>query len=193
MGEEESAIAISVDDAGGIGATGISIDGTIVSGVNDPDGDDGRDVTLALHLEIIALKYPGDTCLSGNSSAGLDSESFEHKKGETAGNSGVVGRSVGISRIIGTSVGIVSKRITHETTDATLSSDMSKEIVVTEEVVQQLEHEVRKSKRNRTPKNFGPEFQLYLIKGTRDGVFNQYSYCFNVEDDPKTFDGAMKS
>ncbi|GJX51663.1 zinc finger, CCHC-type containing protein [Tanacetum coccineum] len=35
-------------------------------------------------------------------------------------------------------------------------------------VVQQPKPELRKSKRNRTPKDFGPEFQLYLIKGTRD-------------------------
>ncbi|GJV06002.1 zinc finger, CCHC-type containing protein [Tanacetum coccineum] len=49
----------------------------------------------------------------------------------------------------------------------------------------------RKSKRNRTPKDFGPEFQLYLIEGTRDEVSDQHSYCFNVEDDPKTFDEAM--
>ncbi|GJR29736.1 zinc finger, CCHC-type containing protein [Tanacetum coccineum] len=40
--------------------------------------------------------------------------------------------------------------------------------VVPEEVVQQPEPELRKSKRNRTPKDFGSEFQLYLIKGTRD-------------------------
>ncbi|GKC43122.1 zinc finger, CCHC-type containing protein, partial [Tanacetum coccineum] len=39
---------------------------------------------------------------------------------------------------------------------------------VTEEVVQQPEPEFRKSKRNRTPKDFGPEFQLYLIEGTTD-------------------------
>ncbi|GJS31749.1 zinc finger, CCHC-type containing protein [Tanacetum coccineum] len=64
---------------------------------------------------------------------------------------------------------------------------------VTEEVVQQPEPELRKSKRNRTPKNFGPEFQLYLIEGTRDKVFDQHSYCFNIEDDPKTFAEAMKS
>ncbi|GKF05721.1 zinc finger, CCHC-type containing protein [Tanacetum coccineum] len=64
---------------------------------------------------------------------------------------------------------------------------------VTEEVVQQPEHELRKSKRIRTPKDFGPEFQLYLIEGTRDEVSDQHSYCFNVEDDPKTFDEAMKS
>nr|GEZ65977.1 zinc finger, CCHC-type [Tanacetum cinerariifolium] len=40
---------------------------------------------------------------------------------------------------------------------------------VTEEVVtQQPESELRKGKRNRTPKNFGPKFQLYLIEGTRN-------------------------
>ncbi|GJR21349.1 zinc finger, CCHC-type containing protein [Tanacetum coccineum] len=39
---------------------------------------------------------------------------------------------------------------------------------VTEEVVQQPEPELRKSKRNRTSKDFGPDFQLYLIEGTRD-------------------------
>ncbi|GJY21457.1 hypothetical protein Tco_0394023 [Tanacetum coccineum] len=64
---------------------------------------------------------------------------------------------------------------------------------VTEEVVQQPEHALRKSKRIRTPKDFGPKFQLYLIEGTRDEVSDQHSYCFNVEDDPKTFDEAMKS
>nr|GEW68070.1 zinc finger, CCHC-type [Tanacetum cinerariifolium] len=53
--------------------------------------------------------------------------------------------------------------------------------------------ENRKSKRQRTPKDFGPEFQLYLIEKTRDEISDQHSYCFNVEDDPKTFDEAMKS
>ncbi|GKC42181.1 zinc finger, CCHC-type containing protein [Tanacetum coccineum] len=51
----------------------------------------------------------------------------------------------------------------------------------------------RKSKRHRTPKDFGHEFQLYLVEGIRDEVSDQHSYCFNVEDDPKTFDEAMKS
>ncbi|GJZ23236.1 hypothetical protein Tco_0560695 [Tanacetum coccineum] len=62
---------------------------------------------------------------------------------------------------------------------------------VTDKIVQQ--SEPRKSKRHRTPKDFGPEFQLYLIEGTKDEVSHQHSYCFNVEDDPKTFDEAMKS
>ncbi|GKC13236.1 hypothetical protein Tco_1010018 [Tanacetum coccineum] len=65
---------------------------------------------------------------------------------------------------------------------------------VTEEVVtQQAEPKFRKSKKNRTSKNFGPKFQSYLIEGTRDEVSDQHSYCFNVEDDPKTFDEAIKS
>ncbi|GJZ61128.1 zinc finger, CCHC-type containing protein [Tanacetum coccineum] len=64
---------------------------------------------------------------------------------------------------------------------------------VTEEVVQQPESELKKSKMHRTPMDFGPEFQLYLIEGTRDEVSDQHSYCFNVEDDPKTFDEAIKS
>nr|GEV53376.1 zinc finger, CCHC-type [Tanacetum cinerariifolium] len=65
---------------------------------------------------------------------------------------------------------------------------------VTKEVVtQQPEPELRKGKMNKTPKDFGPEFHLYLIKGTRDEVSDQQSCCFNVEDDPKTFDEAMKS
>ncbi|GJT00364.1 zinc finger, CCHC-type containing protein [Tanacetum coccineum] len=64
---------------------------------------------------------------------------------------------------------------------------------VTEEVVQQPKPELRKSKRHRTPKDFRPEFQLYLIEDTRDEVSDQHSYCFNIEDDPKTFDEAIKS
>ncbi|GJR63968.1 zinc finger, CCHC-type containing protein [Tanacetum coccineum] len=65
---------------------------------------------------------------------------------------------------------------------------------VTKEVVtQQPEPETRKGKRNRTPKNFGPEFQLYLIEGTMDEVSDQPSYYFNVEDGPKTFDEAMNT
>nr|GEX93458.1 hypothetical protein [Tanacetum cinerariifolium] len=64
---------------------------------------------------------------------------------------------------------------------------------VTDEVIQQLEPEHGKIKRHRTPKDFGPEFQLYLIEGTRDEVSDQHSYCFNAEDDPMTFDEAIKS
>ncbi|GJR40765.1 zinc finger, CCHC-type containing protein [Tanacetum coccineum] len=52
---------------------------------------------------------------------------------------------------------------------------------------------LEKGKRNRTPKNFRPEFQLYLIEEIIDEVSNQHSYYFNVEDDLKTFDESMKS
>nr|GEX16861.1 zinc finger, CCHC-type [Tanacetum cinerariifolium] len=64
---------------------------------------------------------------------------------------------------------------------------------VTEEVVQQPEPKLSKSKRNTTLKNFEHEFQLHLIKETRDVVSNQHSYCFNVKDDTKTFNEAIKS
>nr|GEV32777.1 zinc finger, CCHC-type [Tanacetum cinerariifolium] len=64
---------------------------------------------------------------------------------------------------------------------------------VNEEVVQQPEPKLRKSKRHMTPNSFGTKFQLYLIEGTTDEVFDQHSYCFNVEDDPKTFDEAINS
>nr|GEU40674.1 zinc finger, CCHC-type [Tanacetum cinerariifolium] len=60
-------------------------------------------------------------------------------------------------------------------------------------MAQQTETELRISKRNRTPKNFGPKFHLYLIKGRRDEVSSQHFYCFNVEDDLKTCDEALKS
>nr|GEW36336.1 zinc finger, CCHC-type [Tanacetum cinerariifolium] len=64
---------------------------------------------------------------------------------------------------------------------------------VTVKIVQQSKPELRKSKRHKTLKDFRHEFQLYLTEGTRDEVFNQHSYYFNVDDDPKTFDEAMKS
>ncbi|GJY11499.1 hypothetical protein Tco_0379684 [Tanacetum coccineum] len=88
------------------------------------------------------------------------------------------------------SVPIPSLKIPNETDD--IGGSLVHE-EVTKEVVQQPEPELRKSKRNRTPKNFVLEFQLYLIEGTMDEVSDQHSYCFNVEDDPKTFDETMKS
>ncbi|KAK4389624.1 hypothetical protein Sango_2299400 [Sesamum angolense] len=53
--------------------------------------------------------------------------------------------------------------------------------------------ELKKSKRKRKPKSLGPDFQLYLIEGSKDKISTRYPYCFNVEDDLKTFDEAMKS
>ncbi|GKA06818.1 zinc finger, CCHC-type containing protein [Tanacetum coccineum] len=49
-----------------------------------------------------------------------------------------------------------------------IGGSMVPEEVTKEVVTQQPEPEFRKGKKNRTPKNFGPEFQLYLIEGTRD-------------------------
>ncbi|GJS93160.1 zinc finger, CCHC-type containing protein [Tanacetum coccineum] len=52
--------------------------------------------------------------------------------------------------------------------------------VTKEVVVQQPELDLRKNKRNRTPKNFGPEFQLYIIKGTKDEGFIMPDIAFVV-------------
>ncbi|GKD28242.1 hypothetical protein Tco_1239020, partial [Tanacetum coccineum] len=70
-----------------------------------------------------------------------------------------------------------------------IGDSMAPEKVSEEVVVQQPEPELK----NRTPKNFGFKFQLYLIEGTSDEVSDQHSYCFNVKDEPKTFDEAWKS
>ncbi|GKF58365.1 hypothetical protein Tco_0171902 [Tanacetum coccineum] len=74
-----------------------------------------------------------------------------------------------------------------------ISGSVVPEEVTKEVVTQQPKSDLRKCKRNWTPKNFGPEFQLYLIEGTMDEVSDQHSYCFNVKDDPYIFDEAMKS
>nr|GEV45398.1 zinc finger, CCHC-type [Tanacetum cinerariifolium] len=92
---------------------------------------------------------------------------------------------------IGSSVPIPSQRSLKDGTKDSGGSVVSER--VTEEVVQQPKSELRKSKRHRTSKDFRPEFQLYLIEETRDEISDQHSYYFNVEDDPKTFDEAMKS
>ncbi|PWA48006.1 zinc finger, CCHC-type [Artemisia annua] len=84
-----------------------------------------------------------------------------------------------------------SQRIPNGTNDNG-ASEVSDEVPA-EVVEQQPEPELRRSNRVRTPKSFGPEFQLYLIEGTRSEVSDQYSYCFIVEDDTKTFEEAMKS
>nr|GEY75526.1 hypothetical protein [Tanacetum cinerariifolium] len=50
-------------------------------------------------------------------------------------------------------------------------------------VSQQPELELRKSKRNRTPKDFGTKFQLYLIKGTKDENVAFWKEAINDEMD----------
>ncbi|GKE17141.1 hypothetical protein Tco_1424718 [Tanacetum coccineum] len=79
--------------------------------------------------------------------------------------------------------------VTNENGTDDIGDSQDYEEVPEEVVVQQ--HELKK--RNRIPKSFGPNFQLYLIEETRDEVSNQHSYCFNVEDDRKTLVKAMNS
>nr|GEX22687.1 zinc finger, CCHC-type [Tanacetum cinerariifolium] len=52
---------------------------------------------------------------------------------------------------------------------------------VTEEVVQQPEPGLGKSKRNKTLKNFGPEFQLYLIERTKNEDIASWKKAINDE------------
>nr|GEV40803.1 zinc finger, CCHC-type [Tanacetum cinerariifolium] len=51
----------------------------------------------------------------------------------------------------------------------------------------------RRSYRARVAKSFGYDFQLYLVDGSRDKIEPQYSYCYSIKEDPRTFDEAMQS
>ncbi|CAM8905735.1 unnamed protein product [Rhodiola kirilowii] len=53
--------------------------------------------------------------------------------------------------------------------------------------------EPRRSKRGRIEKSFGPDYQIYLIEGSRNDIEYQYSYCYHIDDDPRTYNEAMKS
>ncbi|GJZ09984.1 zinc finger, CCHC-type containing protein [Tanacetum coccineum] len=53
--------------------------------------------------------------------------------------------------------------------------------------------EPRKGKRVRKAKSYGFDFQLYLIEGSRDQVGSQYSYCYSIEEVPRTYNEAMQS
>ncbi|CAM8890197.1 unnamed protein product [Rhodiola kirilowii] len=53
--------------------------------------------------------------------------------------------------------------------------------------------EPRRSKRGRIEKSFGPGYQVYLIEGSRKDIEYQYSYCYHIDDDPRTYDEAMRS
>nr|GEY52841.1 zinc finger, CCHC-type [Tanacetum cinerariifolium] len=54
-------------------------------------------------------------------------------------------------------------------------------------------HGPRKGKRVRKAKTYGSDFQLYLVEVSRDQVGSQYSYCFSIEEDPRTCNEAMQS
>ncbi|GKD51588.1 zinc finger, CCHC-type containing protein [Tanacetum coccineum] len=53
--------------------------------------------------------------------------------------------------------------------------------------------EPRKGKRVRKAKSYGSDFQLYLVEGSRDQVGSQYSYCYSIEEDPRTYNEAVQS
>ncbi|GKA01008.1 zinc finger, CCHC-type containing protein [Tanacetum coccineum] len=48
-----------------------------------------------------------------------------------------------------------------------------------------------KGKRVQKAKSYGFDFQL--VKGSRDHVGSQYSYCYSIQEDPRTYDEAMQS
>nr|GEW06057.1 hypothetical protein [Tanacetum cinerariifolium] len=53
--------------------------------------------------------------------------------------------------------------------------------------------EPRKGKTVQKAKSYGSDFQLYLVERSRDQVGLQYSYCYSIEEDSRTYNKAMKS
>nr|GEX74692.1 hypothetical protein [Tanacetum cinerariifolium] len=53
--------------------------------------------------------------------------------------------------------------------------------------------EPRNGIRVRKAKSHGYDFQLYLVEGSRDQIGSQYSCCYSIEEDPRTYNEAMKS
>nr|GEU69216.1 hypothetical protein [Tanacetum cinerariifolium] len=53
--------------------------------------------------------------------------------------------------------------------------------------------EPQKGKRVQKAKSYGFNFQLYLVEGLIDQVVSQYSYCYSIEEDPRTYNEAMQS
>ncbi|GJT22107.1 zinc finger, CCHC-type containing protein [Tanacetum coccineum] len=53
--------------------------------------------------------------------------------------------------------------------------------------------EPRRDKRARKAKSYGSDFQLYLVEGSRDQIGSQYSYCYSIEEDLRTYNEAMQS
>ncbi|GKA17179.1 zinc finger, CCHC-type containing protein [Tanacetum coccineum] len=51
----------------------------------------------------------------------------------------------------------------------------------------------RKGKRVRKAKSYGSDFHLYLVEGSRDQVGSQYSYCYSIKEDPRTYNEAIQS
>jgi hypothetical protein len=53
--------------------------------------------------------------------------------------------------------------------------------------------ELRRSKRMRKEKSFGPDFIVYLVEGSRDSSCKQKMISPNVDSNPLTYEEAMKS
>jgi hypothetical protein len=53
--------------------------------------------------------------------------------------------------------------------------------------------QVRKGTRIRKAKTFGDDFQLYLVEESRAEINFQYQYCYNIDQDPRTYGEAMAS
>ncbi|GJS04086.1 zinc finger, CCHC-type containing protein [Tanacetum coccineum] len=53
--------------------------------------------------------------------------------------------------------------------------------------------EPRRGKRARKSKSYGSDYKLYLVDGSRDQIGSQYSYCYSIEEDPRTYNEAMQS
>ncbi|GKD28041.1 zinc finger, CCHC-type containing protein [Tanacetum coccineum] len=52
--------------------------------------------------------------------------------------------------------------------------------------------EPRKGKIVRKAKSYGSDFQLYLVEGSRDQIGSQYSYCYSIEEYPRTYSEVMQ-
>nr|GEX92334.1 zinc finger, CCHC-type [Tanacetum cinerariifolium] len=76
--------------------------------------------------------------------------------------------------------------------DIILNSDESQRNDHSDDVPNEIP-EPRKGKRVRKAKSYGCDFQLYLVEGSRDHVGLQYSYCYSIEEDPRTYNEAMQS
>ena len=53
--------------------------------------------------------------------------------------------------------------------------------------------ELRRSKRIRKEKDFGPDFFMFLIEGNGTSINSYGPICFNLESDPVTYEEAIKS
>ena len=49
---------------------------------------------------------------------------------------------------------------------------------------------LRRSKLGRIGKSFGPDFQIYLVEGSRYEIGLQHSYCYHIDNDPRTYSFA---